>query len=150
MNGGRTHKSKKIFFSSHKLKQPTMKKSIPFDEYFKTHDTAFLAEDAVFINMTSGDQTKGRKAIGEMLYYLYHIAFDARADVKHTIVTEQNAVLEANFTGKHIADFAGIPATGNQVSVPMCITYDLNNDGLIQEARIYMLADVLIQQLKSK
>jgi len=118
------------------------------EAYFKTHDTAYVAEDAVFKNMTTGDETKGRKAISEMLHYIYHVAFDAHADVTHTIVTEKNAVLEATFSGKHIGDFAGIPATGNEVSVPLCVTYDLNEAGLIKEARIYMLTDVMMQQLK--
>ncbi len=120
------------------------------EEYFKSHDTIYLAENAVFKNMTYGEETKGRKAIAEMLHYLYHVAFDAKADVKHTMVTDKNAVLEATFTGKHIADFAGVPASGNQVNVPLCVTYDLNKDGLIQEARIYMQVEVLMQQLKSK
>lgn len=120
------------------------------EAYFKTHDTAYVAEDAVFKNMSTGEETKGRKAISEMLNYIYHVAFDARADVKHTIATDKNAVLEASFTGKHIGDFAGIAATGKQVNVPLCVTYDLNNDGLIKEARIYMLTDVMMQQLKSK
>ncbi len=120
------------------------------EEYFKTHDTIYLDEDAVFKNMTTGEETKGRKAIAEMLHYIYHVAFDAKADVTNTIVTDKNAVLEANFTGKHIGDFAGVPATGNQVNIPLCVTYDLNSDGLIQTARIYMQTDVMMQQLKSK
>jgi hypothetical protein len=40
-------------------------------------------------------------------------------------------------------------ATGKQVNVPLCVTYDLNEDGLIQNGRIYMLTDVMMQQLKN-
>src|SRR5258708_358554 len=122
----------------------------PIEEYFKTHDIAYVAEDAVFKDMTSGQETKGRKAVGEMLHYFYHIAFDARFDVKSTMMADKSATLEGTFAGKHIADFAGIAATGKQVSVPMCITYDLDNNGLIQKARIYMLTDVMMQQLKGQ
>ena len=120
------------------------------EEYFKTHDTMYIASDAVFKNMTTGEETKGRKAIAEMLHYIYHVAFDATAEVTHTMISDKNAVLEANFTGKHIGDFAGVPATGKQVNVPLCVTYDLNNEGLIQTARIYMLTDVMMQQLKAE
>lgn len=108
-----------------------------------------IADDAVFINMTTGDSTKGRKAIEEMLHYLYSVAFDATAEVKHIIITDKSAVLEAYFTGKHIVDFAGIPPTGKQVNVPLSVIYDLNNEGLIQQARFYLLTDVMMQQLKS-
>ncbi|MEP6794674.1 MAG: ester cyclase [Saprospiraceae bacterium] len=119
------------------------------DKYFKNHDMAYVAEDAVFKNMTTGEETKGRKAIGDMLNYLYSVAFDAQADVKFTMANDSSAVLEAMFTGKHIGDFAGIPATGKAVNVPLCVVYDLNKEGLIQSARFYLLTDVLMQQLKA-
>lgn len=117
--------------------------------YFNTHDTAYITENAVFINMSTGEKTAGRKAIGDMLHYIYHVAFDAKAEFKNTIITDSGAVLEANFKGKHIGEFAGIPATGKQVNVPLCVTYDLNDEGLIKTARVYLLADVLIQQLQA-
>lgn len=120
------------------------------EAYFKSHDTAYIDENAVFINMSSGEETIGRKAIGEMLHYIYHVAFDAKAELINTTVTDNSAVLEANFIGKHIGDFAGIPATGKQVKVPLCVTYDLNDRGLIQTARVYMLASVMAQQLKGE
>jgi predicted ester cyclase len=119
------------------------------EEYFKGHNMEAVAEDAVFINMATGDSTKGRKAIGEMLHYLYSVAFDAKADVKHTMITEKTAMLEATFTGKQIGDFAGIAASGKQVNVPLCVIYDLNNEGMIQQARFYLLNDVMMQQLKA-
>ena len=122
--------------------------SSKIEQYFTTHDPAFIAEDAVFIDLTRGEETRGRKAISEMLNHIYHIAFDAHAEVKNTIVTDKKAVLEAVFTGKHIGEFAGMPATGKQVSVPLCVTYDLNDEGLIKEARIYMLASKMIEQLQ--
>ena len=119
------------------------------EEFFKTHNPIFVAENAVFKDMTTGQEVSGRKAIGDMLQYMYHVAFDAKAVMSNTVVTDSNAVLEASFEGKHIGEFAGIPATNKQVSVPLCVTYDLNKDGLIQNGRIYMLTDVMMQQLKA-
>lgn len=118
------------------------------EEFFKTHDSKYVAEDAIFKNMTTGEETKGSQAISEMLHYIYHIAFDAKAIVSNTVITDKNALLEASFVGKHIGEFAGMAATGKQVNVPLCVTYDLNDDGLIQTARIYMLTDVMMHQLK--
>ena len=118
-------------------------------EFFKTHDVIYVAENAVFKNMNTGEEIIGRKAIAGMLNYMYHVAFDAKAIVNNTVITKNNALLEANFVGKHIGEFAGIAATGKQVKVPLCVTYDLNEDGLIQNGRIYMLTDVMMQQLKN-
>ena len=119
------------------------------NEFFKTHDAIYVAENAVFKNMNTGDQINGRKAIADMLHYIYHGAFDAKAIVNNTVITKTHALVEASFVGNHIGEFAGIPATGKQVNVPLCVTYDLNEDGLIQNGRIYMLMDVMMQQLKN-
>ena len=117
------------------------------EAYFKTHDVSYVAEDAVFVNLGTGERTEGRTAIGEMLHYIYHVAFDAKAEVTHSIITEYKAVLEGFFVGKHINDFAGLPATQKNVRVPLCVSYDLENS-LIKEARIYMLGDVMMKQLQ--
>ena len=115
--------------------------------FFNTHDAKYVAEDAVYINMSTGEETKGRDAIAGMLHYMYHVAFDASAEIINTIVTEDKALLEASFKGKHVGEFAGMQPTNKEVNVPLCVTYDLE-DGLIKQGRIYMLADVLMQQLQ--
>ena len=115
------------------------------EEFIKTHDAIHVAENAVFKNLNTGQETTGREAIGQMLHYFYHIAFDARAIIKNIIVTEDKAVLEATFSGRHIGEFANIPPTNKEVNVPLCVMYDLNDEGLIQEGRIYMLMDVMFQ-----
>ena len=116
------------------------------EAYFKTHDVKYIAEDAVFIDMSSGDRHQGREDIAKMLHYIYHIAFDAKASVDNYIITEDRAMIEGLFVGKHIGNFAGIEATNKSVNVPLCVSYTLEK-GLIKEARIYMLANVLIEQL---
>ena len=118
------------------------------EAYFQSHDVAYIAEDGVFKNLTTGEEVKGREAIAGMLNHIYHVAFDARAEIVNTIVCGNKAVLEATFTGKHTGEFAGIAATGKDVRVPLCVTYDLDDDGLIKEARIYMLGSVMMQQLQ--
>ena len=115
--------------------------------YFQTHDTKYLTEDAEFTDLTTGQVTKGREAIGQMLHHIYHEAFDAKAEIVSTIVTENKAVLEATFIGKHIGEFAGVAATGKDVKVPLCVVYDLSGEK-IKSARIYLLASVLFQQIK--
>ncbi|HZI54628.1 MAG TPA: ester cyclase [Chitinophagaceae bacterium] len=117
-----------------------------FKAYFESHDVQYVAEDAVFINMGTGEETRGREAIGAMLHYIYHVAFDARAETISYLVTEDRAMLEGYFVGRHIGEFAGIPATNKEVRVPLCVTYQLEN-GLIKSGRVYMLGDVMMRQL---
>ena len=119
-----------------------------FQKYLETHDVRYVAEDAVFHHKGTGESYHGREEIGAMLHYIYHVAFDARAELQHMQFNDEAATLEGLFTGRHIGEFAGIPATNKEVSVPLCVTYSLK-DGWIREARIYMLGEVLMRQLQS-
>src|SRR5215213_9433824 len=114
--------------------------------YLETHDVQYVAEDAVFKNVGTGEVHKGRAEIGALLHFMYHVAFDAKAEFKSCIITENKAQAEGIFKGRHIGEIGGIKATNKEVSVPLSVSYELK-DGLIQEARIYMLTDVLMQQL---
>ena len=115
-------------------------------DYFKTHDLKYIAEDAVFKNLSTGEVYTGREEIGGMLHFMYHVAFDAKAETINYVIEENKAVVEAYFKGRHIGEIAGLKATDKEVDVPLCVSYDLKN-GLIQQARIYMLAEVLMNQL---
>jgi steroid delta-isomerase-like uncharacterized protein len=115
-------------------------------DYLDGHDENCLASDAVFHDTATGRQTVGREAIGQMLEWMYHGAFEAHADIKNLIVADGAGVLEADFVGTHIGEFEGVPPTGRQVRVPLCVTYDLR-DGAIASANIYLQAAVLMAQL---
>lgn len=133
------------------MTQATMTTSIShsrqnMEAYFNTHDVQYVADDAVFINMSSGERTEGREAIKQLLHLMYHQAFDAVAEVKNFIITEDKALLEARFKGTHIGEIAGMPATNKKVDVPLSVAYNLEG-GLIKEARVYMLMDVMMKQL---
>lgn len=110
-------------------------------------DLSMMADDVVFTNMATGDEHKGPEAVREMLNYVYHIAFDAKAELKNLIIEDNKAVLEAEFYGKHIGEFAGIQATNKDVRVPLCVIYELENDK-IKKGRIYFEVPALLEQLK--
>jgi steroid delta-isomerase-like uncharacterized protein len=112
----------------------------------KHSDVSMMAEDVVFTHMATGDEHKGPDAVLQMLNYFYHIAFDADAETKNIIISDGKAVLEADFVGKHIGEFAGIPATNKDVKVPLCVIYDLEND-MIKKGRVYFEMPVLLKQL---
>ena len=54
--------------------------------------------------------------------------------------------MELVFRGTHMAEFAGIPATGRDVDVRYSVHYDLTDDG-ISALRVYRLAQGLMSAL---
>lgn len=108
------------------------------EQYFASNheDLSMMADDVVFTNMATGEEFVGRDALREMLHNVYHVAFDARAEPRAVIVDESHAVLEGTIVGRHTGDFAGVPATGKDVRIPLCVAYDFR-DGKISSARIY-------------
>ncbi len=119
--------------------------------YFNSEhsDTSMMSEDVVFTVMATGQENRGREAVMGMLNYFYHIAFDATATTHVALFGENNAMVEGDFVGKHIGEFAGIPATGKDVRVPLCVVYDLENN-LIMRGRVYFEMPALMQQLGIK
>jgi steroid delta-isomerase-like uncharacterized protein len=113
----------------------------------KHTDVSMMADDVVFTNMATGDEHKGIEEVSNMLNYVYHVAFDADAEIRNLIVEDNKAVLEAEIVGKHIGEFAGIPATNRDVRIPLCVVYDFENDQ-IKRARIYFEVPALMAQLK--
>ncbi|MEP6616563.1 MAG: ester cyclase [Ginsengibacter sp.] len=119
------------------------------DDYFASgHDAKYLAEDAIFTDMSNGNETNGREGVKQMLEYMYHVAFDAKAEVTNQVIAANKAAVEFKFRGKQIGEFAGLPPTNKEVNVPVCVVYDIEN-GLIQKARIYLLTDTMMKQLTS-
>ena len=111
------------------------------------NDLSMMADDVVFTNMATGDETHGPDNLKEMLNYIYHVAFDAKAESKSRIFSDSNAIFEADFVGKHIGEFAGVPATNKDVRVPICVVYDLEADK-IKQARVYFEMPVFFSQVK--
>ncbi len=109
-------------------------------------DLSMMAQDVVFTNMATGEEHRGVEGVRRMLDHVYHEAFDAKAETRNRIYAEDRAVLEGEFVGTHIGTFAGIPATGRKVRVPLCVVYDLA-DGKISRGRVYMQVPVLLRQL---
>src|SRR5258706_10189291 len=109
-------------------------------------DAGMLADDVVFTIMATGEQHRGPAAIRQLLDYFYRVAFDAHAETRNLIIDGGKAIYEGTFIGTHIGEFAGVPATKKQVRVPLCISYDLDNDR-IQNGRVYFEMPVLMKQL---
>lgn len=109
-------------------------------------DVSMMADDVVFTVMASGQEAHGPEGVLQLLNYFYHVAFDGTAENTIEIIENGKAVWDGYFVGKHIGEFAGIPATDKEVRVPLCVVYELG-DEQIKQARIYFEMPVLLQQL---
>lgn len=116
--------------------------------YFNSEhgDVSMMADDVVFTIMATGQEHQSPQGVMGMLNYFYHVAFDATATTRTLLFGENNAMVEGDFVGKHIGEFAGIPATGKNVRVPICVVYDLENDK-IKRGRVYFEMPALMAQL---
>ena len=109
-------------------------------------DLSMMAPDVVFTSMATGDEHRGVEALAGMLHYIYQVAFDAHAETRSLICSDNQAVLERDFVGKHIGEFAGVPATGKNVRVPLCVVYDLEGDR-IKRSRVYFEVPAFLKQV---
>jgi predicted ester cyclase len=110
----------------------------PFADYFTA--------DIVLQMLPDVPEVKGRDAVEAFIRGAHEQAFDAHPEIKRLIVEDDQAAVEAVFIGRHIGEFAGIPATGKEVRVPYTAFYGLE-DGQINSLRLYGLGPVA-EQLK--
>jgi steroid delta-isomerase-like uncharacterized protein len=91
-----------------------------------------LADDYV-----EHDEIPGRPPTkeGVLQYFRFMLAAfpDMRMDVQDVIASGDKAVARLRVSGTHMGDFAGIPATGNPVSVNNIDIFRFSEDGLACE-----------------
>ena len=110
-------------------------------------DLSMMAPDVVFTTMATGEEHRGPDAVRRMLEHVYHVAFDARAELRTRLFGDEQAMVEGEIVGTHIGAFGGVPATGRPVRVPLCVVYDLD-DGWIKRARVYLEMTTLLRQIR--
>lgn len=111
------------------------------------HDPSWLAPDAVFEDAGSGMTWTGPEAIAGMLHWFYAVAFDAHLEDADLRVEPdgRSAELSATFAGTHLQEFAGIPASGRVVRVPLSVTYRMAG-GLVTGARFHFDVATFVAQ----
>ena len=107
---------------------------------------AYFTDDVVATFEGTDQRADGRDAAAQLIRYVHEGAFDARMELKNLLTQEGKAAIEADFTGTHTGEFAGIPPTGRAVRVPYSVIYDLRGDR-ISALRIYFPMSLLMQQL---
>ena len=107
---------------------------------------SYLADDVAIVMMETGEVTRGRDAVRDMIVGMHTQAFGGRFVCTKLICDEGGAAIEAQLVGTHIGDFAGIPATGIPVALTYSVVYELA-DGRITELRGYLPLTATVLQL---
>jgi len=107
----------------------------------------FFADDVLWTTMETGDQIRGREAVRDFIIALHSQLFDASPELLNVTVADGVAGLEAVFVGTHVAEFAGVSATGTAVRLPYSVFYDVSG-GQIVALRAYFPIAALVQQLR--
>jgi steroid delta-isomerase-like uncharacterized protein len=109
-------------------------------------DLEIMAPDVCFTVMATGQEFRGPDAVAAMLTYFYRQAFEADAVNERIVFGEGRAVGEWDFVGRHTGEFAGVPATGKDVNVPLAVAYDLE-DGKVVRGRVYFETPAFLAQV---
>jgi predicted ester cyclase len=106
----------------------------------------FFADDVAIVMMETGDVTRGRDAVRDMIVGMHAQAFGGRFVCTKLICDEGGAAIEAQLIGSHVGDFAGIAPTGVPVTMTYSVVYELS-DGVITELRGYLPLTATVLQL---
>lgn len=106
-----------------------------------------LADDVVLTIMETGETFHGRKAIVDLLHHLSHEAFAAEHSAIVVAAEGCQAVVEAEFAGRHVGEFAGVSPTGRHVHLPFAFGCDVAGNH-IAALRLYLSLDALVRQIR--
>jgi predicted ester cyclase len=110
---------------------------------------AELTDDVTLTIMETGEVIHGRAAVAALLTYVHRLAFSAPPVVMTLVAGAERAMIEAEFAGQHLGEFAGILPTGRVVRLPYVVAYDLDaNTDIIRAMRLYFPLDMLVRQLR--
>ena len=108
----------------------------------------YFTRDVLWRTMETGDEVVGADAVADYIRVFHTVLFDAEPRVRSLVVAGDFACLEADFVGRHTAEFAGIPPSGADVDVAYCVTYGLSDAG-ITWLRVYLPLAQLVGQLQA-
>jgi steroid delta-isomerase-like uncharacterized protein len=109
----------------------------------------YFSDDVVLELVDVGQRIEGRDEVVDAIVELHEQTFDASPELTNAVIGEGTAALELVFVGTHTGDFAGIPASGQQVAVPYAAFYDVA-DAEITALRIHGFATGLVAALTAE
>ncbi|MEJ7762524.1 MAG: ester cyclase [Thermomicrobiales bacterium] len=108
-----------------------------------------LAAGVTLDLVQTGEVVLGHEAVTVVFAELHRQAFRARTTVRSRTVQGDQTVVEATFSGRHVAEFAGIPPMGTEVTVPYVLAYETVGETIVA-IRAYLPFGELIRQLRGE
>lgn len=111
-----------------------------------------FAKEGVFYDIVPGiTHLEGMEGVAGFYEMLFGVLPDIHIVVSHEYDVPGCSIREGVVTGTHSAEFAGVPASGNQVSFAFCGLYIFGDDPtrLIAE-RAYWDNDGLLKQMRGE
>ena len=95
--------------------------------------------------MPLGEANEGAAAVRELLQGMMDGFPDFNAKVLRMHHADDAVICEVRMTGTHDGPWAGVPATGHRMDVPMACIFDFEEDRLVCEKLYFDLATILRQ-----
>ena len=118
------------------------------ERYWDLDDPTAIAPDAAYVFMPTGERFVGPDAILAMMREFYGATFAMTPTDVTRHVGDGWAVLESTLVGTHVGPYQGIAATGRPVQAPMCVTYRVAHDQVV-EVRAYLMLHRILDQIRS-
>src|SRR3954471_4329613 len=92
----------------------------------------FFADDVRWTTIESGEQFVGRTEVARYISSMHLTLFDAHPRLKNLVIGEGIVAGEFDFVGTNTGDFEGVPATGEELSLPYVVMYDVTEKGITE------------------
>lgn len=108
----------------------------------------FVQDGTAYYHVVPGTANfEGLQGIQDFYDMLFSVLPDIHIDIRHQYDVPGCCVLEGVVTGTHSAEFAGVPASGNQIAFPFAAMYIFGDDPtrLMAERAYWDNLDLLAQ-----
>jgi steroid delta-isomerase-like uncharacterized protein len=89
----------------------------------------------------------GRQEVRQFYAQLLRALPDLHIDVRRRHAAEDAVILEVIVRGRHAGSWRGLPATGRQISFPVCGVYTFDSDNRLAGEKIYYDRAAVLRRL---
>jgi predicted ester cyclase len=98
----------------------------------RTDFSSFFTADVRWVTMESGEEIRGRNAVGEFIGSMHTLVHDAHPVLNKLVIGEGTAAREFDFVGTNTGEFEGVAATGKKLRVPYVVFYGVDEGGITE------------------
>lgn len=127
-------------------REATVREHVDAENRHDVEATVATFDRARYEVMPLGDPSDGADAVRELLQGLMDGFPDFNAEVLRMHHADDAVICEARMTGTHNGPWAGVPATGRRIDIPVACIFDFEEDRLMCE-KVYFDLAMMLRQL---